>query len=98
MGLFDRNKKPDPAEGGEGVEQVEQVDDGITEIEGFEDPFEDDWDDGEMAERLKEWERMLNDAQTEQINSLNPGGPNSLSEPTATGEQSILGGENGGND
>lgn len=72
MAIFNRKDKEEvePVEGGE---QEQPDDDGITEIEGFEDPFEDDWDDAQVGESLKEWERMLADAQIDQINSLNPG-------------------------
>lgn len=80
MAIFNRKDKDkeEPAEGGE---QEEPADDGITEIEGFEDPFEEEWDDATMNESLKEWERMLADSDTEMINQLNPSTPPPSSAP-----------------
>lgn len=52
---------------------TEQAGDGIQPIEGFVDPFEDDWDDAQMKESHTEWERLLQDVQEEQINTLTPG-------------------------
>lgn len=58
-------------------EAVEQPDataeeDGVQPVEGFVDPFEEEWDDATMKESHKEWERLLADAAEQEINSLNP--------------------------
>lgn len=62
----------DPTQGQNPAEQNNPDEIGVEAVEGFTDPFEEDWDDGEMRERHKEWRRLLSDIGENEINAGNP--------------------------